>query len=174
MEDATGEAREPTVLVGPWLLAKAQEISARAHAGQRDHSGAPYGGHISRVAAQAEVIRARHRPGLDRWDVAAAAYLHDALEDSDMTIDDLKDEGVSQTVIEAVIALTHTSHQRRHDYLTQLETNPIALVVKLADTHDNANPQRLIKVAQRDPERAQRLESKYAAARSTLTRALEQ
>ncbi len=128
------------------LLAK--RIATDAHAGQTDKSGHPYIHHPERVAAR-----------LHSADERAVAWLHDVIEDTTVTSDDLRDAGVNPDVIEAVEAITHRHGEPRTDYLTRVVANPLATRVKRADVADNTAPQR---TAQLDPATRRRLESKYA------------
>lgn len=153
-----------TELTGVHLLAAASALAAEVHAGQVDALGAPYLGHINRVTAYAEGLRVRYALELDRFAVAATATLHDAVEDSDLTVVDLEDRGFPAEVVQAVALLTHVPHTPRGEYLQSIAADPLARVVKLADTWDNADPVRLRTVAENDPERAERLAAKYSEA----------
>lgn len=149
-------------LPGPLIAQRALQIASAAHAGQRDATGAPYFGHVNRVTAYAEMFRIQAAPTLDRFDVAATAILHDVLEDSTVTGSMLAEQGIPERVVVAVSALTHTPHEPRATYLDRVRRDPLALVVKWADTWDNADPHRLARVT--DPERRARLAAKYANA----------
>lgn len=160
---------EPTTeLHGVHLLAAATALAGDVHAHQRDALGAPYLGHVNRVAAYAEGFRVRYAPELDRFAVAATAALHDVLEDSDLTAEDLHARGFPADVIEAVTLLTHVPHTPRREYLEAIAAVALARIVKLADTWDNVDPVRLRAVAVNDPERARRLTGKYAEALEIL------
>lgn len=132
----------------------ALHIAEQAHEGQTDKSGKPYIKHPFRVAA-----RFTHPT------YKCVALLHDVLEDSSYTPDDLRVAGISDEVVEAVVALTHLKHEQRNDYYERIKKNSLALAVKLADIEDNTDPERL---ALLDQETRTRLEKKYAEAKRKL------
>ena len=138
------------------LVSPARRLAERHHAGQVDKAGAPYIGHILRVAD-----RVSH---LDS-EAIAAGLLHDVLEDTAATEDELAAAGIPATVIEAVVLLTKTGGPLA-DYYARIRNNPIALAVKLADIADNNDPSRQALLA---PEVRQRLQRKYAQATAALT-----
>ena len=120
-------------------LEKAIEVAARAHAGQSDKAGEPYIFHPIRVMLAQSDPRAR-----------IAAILHDVVEDSDVTLDDLRREGFSEEVVVAVDALTEREGETRLDKAKRAAKNEIALRVKLADVTDNMDMSRIPRPAERD------------------------
>lgn len=135
------------------LTKKALVISFNAHKEQVDKSGMPYVYHPYRIAEQME----------DEYSTCVA-LLHDVVEDSDITLEDLKDKGFPQKVLEAVALMTHNDKTPYFEYIKRIKTNPIATAVKLADLQDNSNYERLDKVEIKD---LQRLE-KYREAKRIL------
>lgn len=135
----------------------ADRIAARAHAGQVDKAGADYIGHPRRVAllVQPNTVDAR-----------AAALLHDVLEDTSVTSDDLTLAGMPPHVVRAVELLTRRRSLSNGDYYAQIRGNVLALAVKLADIADNTDPQRLSSL---DLPTQQRLREKYSTARQQLS-----
>lgn len=113
-------------------LERAIEIAARAHAGQTDQGGAPYILHPLRLmlSVQGEADR-------------MAAVLHDVIEDTPLTAVDLRREGFSTEVVDAVIALTKLKGEKRLDAARRLAPNQVARRVKLADLRDNMDLTRL-------------------------------
>jgi guanosine-3',5'-bis(diphosphate) 3'-pyrophosphohydrolase len=76
----------PAFITGPGLAAEAYEFAARAHEGQdRKGDGSPY------IRHPVEVARLLHREGVDDEVTMAAAFLHDVVEDSDTTLDEIRD-----------------------------------------------------------------------------------
>lgn len=130
------------------------QIAQQAHNGQVDKSGNPYIEHPLRVSAK--FTQPAHQ---------CIALLHDVLEDSDYTSDDLRVAGISNEVIGAVVALTHLKNEPLDQYYERIKKNPLALTVKLADIEDNTDPGRL---ALLDEETRSRLEKKYAKAKRKL------
>lgn len=132
----------------------AVRIAREAHAGQSDKSGQPYIGHPLRVMA-----------ALDGAHERMAAVLHDVIEDTPVTADDLRAAGCPEEVVAAVVALSRGDGEAQGDYLARVAANPLARTVKLADIADNSSPARL--AALDEPTRA-RLTAKYAAALAYL------
>ena len=130
------------------------QIAQQAHTGQVDKSGKPYIEHPLRVSAK--FTQPTHQ---------CVALLHDVLEDSDYTSDDLRVAGISDEVIDAVVALTHLKNEPLDQYYERIKKNPLALTVKLADIEDNTDPKR---PALLDEETRSRLEKKYAKAKRKL------
>jgi (p)ppGpp synthase/HD superfamily hydrolase len=128
-------------------------IAAEAHQGQKDKAGEPYILHSLRV-----MLRMSTR------DERIAAVLHDLLEDTPWTRHDLAREGFTETVIEAVEALTRHPHESYDVFLARVASNPIAIRVKLADLADNLDESRIVQPTDRDRRRM----AKYDSARTFL------
>ena len=128
-------------------LERAIAIAAEAHAGQKDRAGAPYILHPIRLMIQ-----------MDSENAMMAAVLHDVVENSVWTLDDLRKEGFSSEVLNAVDCLTHRDKEGEDywDYIQRAKSDPIAIKVKLADLEDNLNPDRLNEVTEKDEKRFDR------------------
>jgi (p)ppGpp synthase/HD superfamily hydrolase len=145
-------------------LSTAEEIARKAHEGQTDKSGEPYIGHVQRVAnSAAELVR--QYGVVDPALVEATGWLHDVIEDSATSADDLRAYGIPETVIGAVDALTKRDGEPYGDAVGRANAHPIARWVKIADNLDNSNEDRL---AFLDDATAERLREKYTAARAIL------
>ena len=107
-------------------------LAAQAHKGQYDLAGAPYICHPMRVALAQSDERAR-----------IVAILHDVIEDTAVTYQDLSAAGFDDEIIGAVEALTKRSGEKRIDAAARAKANPLALQVKLADVADNMNLARI-------------------------------
>ncbi|MEX0877380.1 MAG: HD domain-containing protein [Candidatus Spechtbacterales bacterium] len=139
---------------GTILISKAVEIAARAHAGQTDKAGNPYIEHPLRVMLKV------------KGDVAkAVAALHDVLEDTDLTVEDLRAEDIPEEVIEIVELLTKVPGEEYEKQVRRTLKHPIAKQVKKADVEDNSSAKRLKSL---DKETQDRLKKKYALALSIL------
>ena len=114
------------------LLESALAIAGRAHEGQTDKSGLPYIGHVMRVVDAVASPLGK-----------VAAALHDVVEDTDMTIEDLTAAGFPESVTEAVDALTRRPTEPYMEFVRRAGTNLLAREVKMADLLDNADPSRL-------------------------------
>ena len=132
-------------------------LAALAHAGQPDKGrpSLPYVTHPIRVMAT-----------FDDPILQMIAVLHDVVEDTPVTLDDLRAKGAPARVVDAVALLTHEDKSApREDYLRRICTNADALAVKRADNADNSDPSRL---ALLDDDTAERLRAKYEADRRIL------
>ena len=133
---------------------RAVQIAAQAHQGQRDKAGAPYLLHPLRLMMRMESEAAM-----------MAAVLHDVVEDSEWTLDQLRTEGFSEEVLQAVECLTHRLGESYDEFVARVQTNAIARQVKLADLEDNMNIRRLAEITPKDLARLE----KYHRAWRTLT-----
>jgi (p)ppGpp synthase/HD superfamily hydrolase len=88
-------------------------------------------------------------------DVAIAAVLHDVIEDSSVTIDDLRRAGFSETILTSLGCLTHSKEEPYAEYVIRCHSDETARRVKLADLQDNARPTRaLLRPDQIEPDMA--------------------
>ena len=115
------------------MTKKAMCIAYEAHRGQLDKTGVPYIFHPFHVAEtmtnEAAVI---------------TALLHDVIEDTDLTLDDLAREGFDEdNILTALSLLTHNPAEDYMDYISRLSTCPLALQVKLGDLRHNSDVTRL-------------------------------
>jgi (p)ppGpp synthase/HD superfamily hydrolase len=124
-------------------------IAAEAHEGQLDKAGLPYIAHPCRVAAS-----------MDTPDEKIVAFLHDAVEDSPLSLRTLH-RWFPRHIVAAIGAITHRKGEARADYYARVRRNPLALRVKVADVHDNMQPARLARL---DLPTRERLIAKYDAA----------
>ncbi|HET6629929.1 MAG TPA: HD domain-containing protein, partial [Woeseiaceae bacterium] len=113
-------------------LEHALALAAAAHAGQTDKAEQPYILHPIRVMLNVRTEEER-----------MTALLHDVVEDTDTTFEDLRRAGFSDTVIEAVRALTKHEGESREAAARRAVANPIARNVKLADVTDNMDLSRI-------------------------------
>jgi (p)ppGpp synthase/HD superfamily hydrolase len=124
------------------LLERAIEIALRAHAGQKGKDGSPYILHPLRVMT---------RMGTD--EERMAAVLHDVVEDSEVTFEDLRKAGFPEEVLTTVKLLTHEEGVSYEDYVQRLKPHSMARRIKLADLEDNSDIRRLSGIEERDIER---------------------
>lgn len=118
----------------PAYVAKARALAALAHASHVDKAGAPYFGHVSRVAASP-------RLGGDP-ELVAAAYLHDAIEDTALTPPELAAAGIPPEVVAIVETVTRRAAETYAAFIARIAKCPRARLVKLADLDDNTDPAR--------------------------------
>jgi (p)ppGpp synthase/HD superfamily hydrolase len=120
-------------------IERAVQIAAEAHLGQKDKAGAPYLLHPLRL-----MMRMQSEPAM------IAAVLHDVVEDTDLSLEDLRVEGFSEEVLLAVECLTRRDDESYDEFIERVKTSEIALQVKIADLEDNMNLNRLAEVTQKD------------------------
>lgn len=112
-------------------FSKALEIAYKAHEGQVDKAGAAYILHCIRVANS-----------LTTEDEKTVALLHDVIEDTKTTIDDLRKYYFLPSIIEALRAITKNENETYNSYLKRVAANDLAYSVKLADMWDNSDVER--------------------------------
>ena len=100
-------------------------------------------------------------------DAKIVALLHDVVEDTGWTFEQLESEGFSPAVLAALRLVTHNDGTPYDEYVDRTMTNPLAMAVKLADLEDNCDIRRLPEVDDQAVERLRR----YLAAWQRLTAA---
>jgi guanosine-3',5'-bis(diphosphate) 3'-pyrophosphohydrolase len=136
------------------LLDLAIKIAEKAHEGQFDKADQPYILHPLTVMAQMDDVESK-----------IVAVLHDAIEDSDLSITELSQQGFPELITEAIAAITKLDGELYDDYLLRVMGNAIALKVKIADVSHNMDISRIANPTVRD---FQRLE-KYQKVLKQLT-----
>jgi (p)ppGpp synthase/HD superfamily hydrolase len=114
-------------------IEKALQIAAKAHEGQKDKDGQPYILHPLRAMMRVE-----------GEDAQIVAVLHDVVEDTPVTADDLRQAGFSEQVVAAVLCVTHRKDESYANYVVRCKGNEVARRVKLADLHDNSRLERVM------------------------------
>lgn len=127
----------------------ALNLCFEAHKNQRDESGMPYVFHPFHLAEQMKDEK-----------TTIVALLHDVVEDTDVTLDDIRNMGFDDEVVAAIELMTHDPNVPYMEYVSQIKKNPISKAVKLADLYHNSDITRLDEVTARDEERLK----KYAEA----------
>ena len=134
---------------------KAMKLCFEAHKDQVDKSGMPYVFHPFHVAEQ-----------MKDEATTIVALLHDVVEDTKYTLDDIAAMGFGKDVVDALALMTHDKKIPYLDYVTKIKDNPIARQVKLADLAHNSDPTRLDVVDNKVKERL----DKYKKAIRILTK----
>ncbi|MDO5153283.1 MAG: HD domain-containing protein [Eubacteriales bacterium] len=138
------------------LTNKAMRIAYNAHHGQLDYNGIPYIFHPIHLAEQMEEEIS-----------CCAALLHDVVEDTAVTLDDLRREFPGE-VVAVVALLTHKPGVDYFDYVRAIRQNPIAKKVKLADLAHNSDQTRCVG-SSLTQEQLHYWKEKYEKARAILT-----
>ncbi len=134
------------------ILAKAIQIASEKHFGQYDKSGMPYILHPLKVM---------HYLKTDDLELMAMAVLHDVVEDTDTTYQDLKDAGMTDRIIDALRLLTKVRGQTLREYVEGIKTNTDAIKVKLADLRHNSDIRRLKGITEKDVNRMRKYNEIY-------------
>ena len=119
------------------------EIAVMAHKGQVDKAGRPYILHVLQVAMAGKTD-----------DEKIVGALHDVVEDTDWSFEQLAKEGFSKEIIEAVKCVTKLSPEENYEAFTErVKKNPLAIRVKLNDLRSNMDLTRTTIVQEKDVER---------------------
>lgn len=117
-----------------------------------DKGGHPYIGHLIRVSGAIELEK--YKKCLDEDSTLSLFYekacvvalLHDVVEDTDITLDDLRAKGFDEEIVDAVDAITRRKEEIKYfDFIERVKKNDIARIVKIHDLEDNMDITRLDK-----------------------------
>lgn len=137
------------------LVETAILLATNAHRGQTDKAGQPYIFHPLRVMLAVPPYE---------W-LQAEAVLHDVVEDTDVTLEQLRDWGFPERVVQGVDALSRRPGESYDDLIARVKGNLDAVLVKPEDILDNMRPERL---ALLDDATVARLVAKYNPALDAL------
>ena len=138
------------------LTKKALSLCFEAHKDQVDKSGLPYVFHPFHLAMEMT----------DELSTVVA-LLHDVVEDTDYTLQDLEDMGFPPAVLDAIDLMTHREGVPYMEYVAAIQTNPLARIVKMADLRHNSNITRVDNPTEKDYARVE----KYRQAMALLEQA---
>lgn len=134
-------------------LEKAIEIAVKAHQGQKDKFGAPYLGHITRVMNMGKTEEEK-----------ICGVLHDVVEDTPWTFDQLAAEGFPPRIVEALRCVTKLSEDEDYNHFLQRTLqNRLACLVKLNDLADNLDVRRIPELTEKDIPRLNKYLKAYRA-----------
>ena len=114
------------------IIEKSLEIALKAYSGQTDKAGKAYILHPLRIMAKMETE-----------EEMSVALLHDVIEDSDYTAEDLLNNGIPSNVVNAVKSLTKIHGESYERFIERVLENKLASIIKKADIEDNINVLRL-------------------------------
>ena len=137
------------------LTKKAIILAFEAHINQKDKSGLPYIFHPWEVANQ-----------LNDEICVCVALLHDIIEDTNITYEDLRKEGFCEDVIEGIKGVTKRENEDYFDFVKRAKENKVSRLVKIADLRHNMDISRIKNPTDKDCER---IENKYKPAYKFLT-----
>lgn len=121
-------------------LERAIEIAVAAHHGQKDKYGAPYIAHVLRVMNMGITPEEK-----------IVGVLHDVVEDTDWTFEQLTAEGLAPALLEALKGVTKLSEDEDYDhFVNRTLQNPLSCAVKMNDLTDNMDVKRIPEVTEKD------------------------
>ena len=135
----------------------AYNIASKAHKGQKDKGGEDYFKHPLAVSNKLSGEKDK-----------IVALLHDVIEDTDVTVNDLREHGFSYVVVFAVQVITKKADEDYEEYLNRVKQNPIALRVKIADMEHNSDISRIKNPTEKDLKRLEKYRIRLKELRETL------
>lgn len=161
IEEATyyNKDKEMTKLSPNQQLALAIQLAAQGHIQQVDKGGKPYILHPLKVM---------HYLKTEDMELMAIAVMHDLQEDSDLTLEDLRDKGFSDRVIEGVRLMSKEKGMTYEQYIDRMIPNIDAVRVKLADLRHNTDVRRLKGLEEKDFERMKKYHQAYLRLKAVL------
>lgn len=129
------------------LTKKAMQIAFDAHKEQVDKGGMPYVYHPVHLAEQ-----------MDDELSTCVALLHDVVEDTNITFQDLSEYGFKDEIINVLKLLTHNDDVPYMDYIRNIKKNVTATKVKLADLRHNSDLTRLNSIDENAKKRIEKYE----------------
>lgn len=130
---------------------KALKLCFEAHKNQTDKSGMPYVFHPFHLAKQ-----------MKTEETTIVALLHDLIEDTNYTIEDLTNMGFNKSITDAILLMTHSDDVDYMNYVRAIKENPIAKAVKLADLNHNSDLTRLDIVDEKSLKRREKYQKAIA------------
>ena len=127
------------------MVEKALTIATQAHLGQKDKSGVDYIQHPITVASFVESEEEK-----------IVAYLHDVVEDSDITLDDLREMGFNEEIVFAIDCITKKENETLENYYNRVIQSDLAYIVKMADIKHNSDITRFENPTQKDIDRSKK------------------
>ena len=139
----------------------AYDIMELAHRGQVDKGGNHYFLHPFRVSQETKNKFTWKQSEFDKYIAECVALLHDVIEDSDITADDLVNEGFEHAIVNRVVRMTRGEDESYMDYIKRIGEDNICRIVKMCDLKDNMDITRLEKVTDKDFNRLKKYHKAY-------------
>lgn len=141
------------------MLSKAILLASECHYNQYDKGGKPYILHP---------LRLMNKMDQGDYELMATAVLHDVVEDcEDMSIEVLRNEGMSERILTALELLTHKEEDTYQEYIEKISRNIDAIEVKMADLEDNSDITRLKGLREKDLKRLEKYHKSYTFLKET-------
>lgn len=123
-------------------LDKAIKLACEAHAGQVDKAGKPYVLHPLRLMLKFQNKQEQ-----------VVAVLHDTIEDSEMTLEDLANHGFSELILDALDCLSKRKNEEYEGFIKRILPNELARKIKIEDIKDNLDLTRIASINNEDLKR---------------------
>lgn len=135
------------------MLSKAVLLASECHYNQYDKGGKPYILHP---------LRLMNKVDQSDFELMSIAVLHDVVEDcEDISIEVLRNEGMSERILTALELLTHKEEDSYQEYIEKISRNIDAIEVKMADLEDNSDITRLKGLGEKDIKRLEKYHKSY-------------
>jgi (p)ppGpp synthase/HD superfamily hydrolase len=141
------------------VLAKAIAIASEKHMGQFDKGGAPYVLHVLKVM---------HYLRTEDPELMSIGVLHDVVEDTDTTYDELRKAGMTDRIIEGIRCMTKVPGETIDEYKAKVKSNKDAILVKMCDLRHNSDIRRLKGVTEKDIKRVEKYHQFYMELKDLL------
>lgn len=143
------------------MTEQAFELVEELFENKTDKGGHPYIQHLLRVSSNVKGKIAK-----------TVALLHDIIEDTDITKEDLIEMGFLHEVVDAVDILSRKENETYNEFILRIaaSANPLAINVKIADLEDNMDLNRISNATQRDIDRVNK---RYKPAYKLLTQTIK-
>ena len=135
------------------MLDRAISIASEAFEGEHDKGGVPYIMHCLHVMRQVKNLGEQAQ---------IAAVLHDLIEDTEWTADDLIREGFDHQTVALIVLLTHGDDEPYMDYIMRISISPTARAIKMADLRHNSDIHRMKGLREKDFARLKKYHEAYA------------
>lgn len=133
------------------MLEKAIELALKYHKGQiKNGTGEKFILHVLRVMLK-----------MDTEEEKISAVLHDVIEKSNCTLEDLKHRGFSDKVINTVDALSKRKGEDYSEYIKRVKKDSNAVKIKIADLEENMDIKNTKELTQVDIEKMNRRKKYY-------------
>ena len=140
------------------MLEKAIELALKYHKGQiKNGTGEEFIIHVLRVMMK-----------MDTEEEKISAVLHDIIEKTNCTLEDLKQQGFSNKIINTVDALSKRKGEDYSDYIKRVIKDPAAIKIKIADLEDNMDIRNIRELTQVDIEKMNRRKKYYRGLKNLL------
>jgi (p)ppGpp synthase/HD superfamily hydrolase len=97
---------------------------------EQKYGNKPYSYHLNQVVCCSKKINSSDS-------VLIVAWLHDIVEDTDVTLDDLFYLGFNKGIVNSVYCITKQKGESRSEYIKRVKSNKFATIVKCSDTFCN-------------------------------------